>query len=184
LHEESRRDNATATVDATESSNLEELEELYLRASSPVWRTKDSVSMVSIIFVVVVIMTMCGTHGVSNSFANELLKYLSSTLLSQRNSLPNSFYHAKNTVRKMGLDYSVIHCYPEEHVLFRGDKQNLDSCPHPGCGLSRWIPGSTTVPAKVLRHFPLITGLKRMYRSQLSRNCSNGLRRTRQALKK
>jgi hypothetical protein len=47
----------------------------------------------------------------------------------------------------------------------RGELEDRDTCPKPGCGLSRWIPGSTTVPAKVLRHFPLIPRLKRMFRS-------------------
>jgi hypothetical protein len=110
-------------------------------------------------------MTMCSTHGISNAFANELLKYLSSTLLPKQNYLPNSFYHGKNKVRKMGLNYNVIHCCPTDHVLFRGEMENLNVCPHPRCGMLRWMPGSHIIPAKVLQHFPLIPRLKRMYRS-------------------
>jgi hypothetical protein len=110
-------------------------------------------------------MTMSTTHGISNAFTDELLKYLSSTLLPKGNYMPNSFYHAKMKLRKIGLQYNSIHCCPDGHVLFRGDMVNLDACPHPGCGLSRWLPGSTIVPAKVLRHFPLIPRLKRMFRS-------------------
>jgi hypothetical protein len=50
-------------------------------------------------------------------------------------------------------------------VLFQGELEDRDTCPKPECGLSHWIPGSTTVPAKVLWHFPLIPRLKRMFRS-------------------
>lgn len=122
-------------------------------------------SSVSVISAVVVLMTMCTTHGVSNAFTDELLKYLSTSLLPSDNSLLTSFYHAKNKIRKMGLNYHSIHYCPVGHVLFRGEYEDLQECPQSGCGLSRWVPGSQTVPAKVLRHFPLIPRLKRMYRS-------------------
>jgi hypothetical protein len=118
---------------------------------------------VSFIYVVVVIITMCTTHGVSNTFADELLRYLSTTLLLKQNCMPNSFYHANNAVRKMGLEYNIIHCCPSGHVLYCGEFANLNSCPHPGCGMIHWIPGSTTILAKVLRHFPLIPRLKKMF---------------------
>jgi hypothetical protein len=108
---------------------------------------------------------MCTTHGVSNAFSDELLKYLTTVLLPTENCLPSSFYQARNSIRKMGLEYNVIHCCPKDHVLFRGEHENLDHCPHAGCGLSRWVPGSQTIPAKVLRHFPHIPRLRRMFAS-------------------
>jgi hypothetical protein len=46
---------------------------------------------------------MCTMHGVSNTFTDELLKYLSTSMLPKENYLPTSFYYAKNAVRKMGL---------------------------------------------------------------------------------
>jgi hypothetical protein len=82
---------------------MKELEEFYQQVSVPVWRVNDSHNSISIISAVIVIMTMCTTHGVSNAFTDEFLKYLSTTLLPRSNSLPSSFYHAKNAVRKMGL---------------------------------------------------------------------------------
>jgi hypothetical protein len=144
---------------------MSDLEKLYRQASVPIWQSEQSRSSVSVISAIVVIMTMCTTHGVSNAFADELLRYLSTSLLPTENLLSSSFYHAKNSVRKMGLDYNVIHCCPEGHVLFCGHLQDLDSCLHPGCGKSRWIPGSTLIPAKVIRHFLLIPRLKRMFQS-------------------
>jgi hypothetical protein len=116
--------------------SIQELEELYKQASVPVWRATETVSSMSLILAEVVIMTMCTTHGVSNAFADELFKFLSSSLLPKYNSLPNSFYHAKNTIQKMGLEYSVIQCCPSRHVLFRGAYEDMDQCPHPGYGLS------------------------------------------------
>jgi hypothetical protein len=50
--------------------------------------------------------------------------------------------------------------------LYRKEYEDLDSCPEVGCGLSRFIPGSTSIPAKVIRHFPLIPRLLRMMRSE------------------
>lgn len=51
---------------------MQELEELYRKASVPIWSVNDAHSFVSFISAVVVIMTMCTTHGVSNAFADEL----------------------------------------------------------------------------------------------------------------
>jgi hypothetical protein len=134
LVEETFREGRTEEEDRSGIPNLTELENLYRSAFVPVWNTDDTVSSISIISTVVVILTMCTIHGVSNAFADELLRYLSSSLLPKGNSLPTSFYQAKTMVRKMGLDYNVIHCCPVGHVLFRGEKENLDACPHPGCG--------------------------------------------------
>jgi len=66
-------------------------------------------------------------------------------------------------VLKLGLKHEAIHCYPDGHVLFRGEKKNLVNCPHPGCGKSRYIDGSNSIPAKVLRYFPVVDQLKQMF---------------------
>ena len=64
---------------------------------------------------------------------------------------------------KLGLKHETIHCCPDRHVLFRGDKKDLTMCPHAGCGKSRYVAGSSTVPSKVLRYFLVIDQLKRMF---------------------
>jgi hypothetical protein len=86
----------TAEEDVPKVSNIEELQHLYRQASVPVWRTKDTGSPVSIISAVVVLMTMCSTHGVSNAFADELFKYLSSSLLPTQN-----FFLSHSTMGKL-----------------------------------------------------------------------------------
>ena len=50
-------------------------------------------------------------------------------------------------------------------MLYRDEYENLTSCPKSGCGLSRYIEGSESIPTRVIRHFPLITQLLCMFRS-------------------
>jgi len=48
-------------------------------------------------------------------------------------------------------------------MLFRKDLVNLDNCPK--CKESRWVDadGAKQLPKKVLRYFPLIPRLKKMF---------------------
>jgi hypothetical protein len=146
-------------VDDPEEPSIRRLEQLYAQASIPVY----SGSSVSMISTVVVLLNMCTTHGTSNTFQEELLKYLSTCLLPAGNMLPSSFDQAKNTVHKLGLSYNIIPCCQKGCMLYRNELEQLDTCPK--CGTSRYIEGSTTINAKVLRHFPLIPRLRKMYRS-------------------
>jgi hypothetical protein len=70
---------------------IEVLELLSAQASRPLYPG----SSVSLISAVVVLMTLCTTHGVSNDFVTELLHYLSEELLPEGNVLPASHYKAK-----------------------------------------------------------------------------------------
>ena len=113
-----------------EESNICQLEQLYAQASILLY-WKSSVSMIS---VVVVILNMCTTHGTSNTFQEELLKYLFTCLLPAENMLPSSFHQVKNIVKKLGLSYNIIPCCQKGCVLYRNDLQMLDTCPK--CGTS------------------------------------------------
>jgi hypothetical protein len=84
-------------------------------------------------------------------------------LLPEGNLLPSSHYAATKTIRKLGLDYNIIHACPDGCVLYEGDHAELDACPK--CLQSRWVEGTNSIPAKVIRHFPLIPQLRRMWRS-------------------
>ena len=111
----------------------------------------------------IVIMTLATVFGVSDNFLTALLTYLSGTLLPRSNSLPRTTYELKRMIRRLGLEHERIHCCPEGHVLFEGDVNGaLSSCPE--CGRSRYVQGSTSVPAAVLRYFSLIDKLKRIYK--------------------
>ena len=135
------------------------LEELYHQATTLLYRG----SKTSIVSATIVILNMCVGFGVSNNFTSKLLRYLSEELLPKGNKLPSSHYVVAKTIRKLGLDYNIIHACPDGCVLYEGDHTLLETCPH--CSKSRWVEGSNSIPAKVIRHFPLIPWLKRMWQS-------------------
>lgn len=113
--------------------------------------------------VAIVLMTMASLFSVPYTYLDELLKFLSQDLLPKSNKLPQTSYEARQMVLKLGLKHKAIHCCPDEHVLFRGEKGNLVTCPHPGCGKSRYVKGSTIVPSKVLRYFLIVDQLRQMF---------------------
>ncbi|XP_020080846.1 uncharacterized protein LOC109704510 isoform X2 [Ananas comosus] len=95
-------------------------------------------------------------------------------------SLPRSTYEAKKVIKALGLSYEKIHCCPNDCLLFLGEKANDEVC-HV-CGSSRWVikkqvdkekktqdEETNNVPikkkkaAKVLRYFPLIPRLQRLF---------------------
>ena len=92
---------------------------------------------------------------------DELFKLLKETLLPKDNILPKSFYEAKCMLMKLGLSYNSIHAYKGGCCLFRKDLADAAECPT--CHKSRYVDNSKTIPTKVLRHFPLIPRLRRMY---------------------
>ena len=64
----------------------------------------------------------------------------------------------------MGMDYNKIHACPNDCILFRKEYEQLDKCPK--CGSSRYRDDTQgeNVPAKVVRHFPIIPRIKSMFR--------------------
>ena len=93
---------------------------------------------------------------------NTLLKLLSSAF--PQSQLPESYDEAKKYLRELGLGYDKIHVCKNNCVLFRKRYAKMDVCPK--CKESRWEDkDGKCVPHKVLRHFPLILRLKRMFGS-------------------
>ncbi|XP_062100927.1 uncharacterized protein LOC133806858 [Humulus lupulus] len=84
--------------------------------------------------------------------------------------IPKSMYEVRKFLRLFDLGYEKIHVCFNDCCLFRKDKENLQECPT--CGTSRWMSDKLTkkvrhgVPAKVLRYFPIIPRLKRMFMSK------------------
>jgi len=66
---------------------------------------------VSIISATIVLVNMVVIHRVSNTYMDKLLKYLSIVLLPANNMLPSNHYEAKKLIRKLGLNYNIIHPY-------------------------------------------------------------------------
>nr|XP_043639226.1 uncharacterized protein LOC122610295 [Erigeron canadensis] len=82
--------------------------------------------------------------------------------------LPPSTYETKKIMKKVGLGYRSIHVCKNDCCLFWGkDNQDPQHCPK--CKASRWKDANTKgkkVANKVMRYFPLIPRLKRIYSSR------------------
>ena len=108
------------------------------------------------------LLNICIIFGVPNTCVDELLKLLKHDLLPKENTCPPSHYEAKKLVRKWGLSYNTIHACKNGHCLFKIELK--DAKEYPQCKESRYVPNSDSILVKVLRHFPLIPQLLRMYR--------------------
>ncbi|XP_042400964.1 uncharacterized protein LOC121990995 [Zingiber officinale] len=109
------------------------------------------------------------TNGHTDNSFNELLKILGD-MLPEKNTLPKDVYSMRKLLKPFDLGYEKIHACPNDCCLFRKELKDLDSCPK--CGSSRWKVDKVTtkvckgVPEKVLRYFPVIPRLKRMFKSE------------------
>jgi hypothetical protein len=122
-------------------------------------------STVSMLCATLLILNCCKTHGVSNMFMNELLMLLSMSILPAGNCLPKTEYEASKILSRLGLAYNMIHACPNGCCLFKGDLEDLEKCPV--CDHERYrMSGRARVPTLILRHFPLIPRLQRMYSSK------------------
>jgi hypothetical protein len=112
----------------------------------------------------ILLMNLCTMHGVSNNFSTELFALLHSHLLHVDNSLPKNYYAAKSLTTKLGLSYQSIHACEKGCILFRHQHAEAVHCPK--CGAPRYRDEERKLfPVKVLRHFPIIPRLQRMFRS-------------------
>jgi hypothetical protein len=122
-------------------------------------------STLSMLCATLLILNCCKTHSVSNMFVNELLMLLSMSILPVGNCLPKSEYEANKLLRKLGLAYNMIHACPKGCCLFNGDLEDYEQCPV--CESERYrMCGRSRIPSMILRHFPLIPQLQRMFSSK------------------
>ncbi|XP_050387516.1 uncharacterized protein LOC126803829 [Argentina anserina] len=102
----------------------------------------------------------------SNKSFDEMLRSWKK-VLPPGNLLPNSYYKCKRILKSLGLGYNKIHACKNNCMLFYKDDIERQSCRI--CHESRWEECSASMkkpkPVKVLRHFPLIPRLKRLYMS-------------------
>nr|XP_045088019.1 uncharacterized protein LOC123495193 [Aegilops tauschii subsp. strangulata] len=105
-------------------------------------------------------------YRISNAAFNAILRLLSFEF--PYSCVPGSYDEALSIIRRLGLGYVSIHVCPNNCVLFRKDLAKHDN--YPKCNASRWkdADGKKSIPEKVLRHFPLIPRLQRMFISKKS----------------
>lgn len=109
-----------------------------------------------------VMMSLQHVHGVPNAFMDELFSFLKKDVLHRDNIMPGSRYACWSYLEKIGLTFKSIHVCGRGCILFWEETANLECCSK--CGDSKYIPGSTSIPVKVMRWFPLIPRLQKMYR--------------------
>ncbi|XP_075086280.1 uncharacterized protein LOC142168991 [Nicotiana tabacum] len=110
-------------------------------------------------------------HGWSNASFTSLLELLKEAM--PKLNIPLSYNNAKSMVKDLDLNYEKIDAYPNDCMQFRNEHKADKYCRV--CGASRYIkypevdsevePSKKAhrVPAKILRHFPLIHRLKRLF---------------------
>ena len=113
--------------------------------------------------------------GLSNKIFSSLPEFISQ-LLPEDTHIPVNTYEVKKYLRDMGLGYEKIPACRNDYMLFWKDNKELDSCTV--CGQFKWndtipldedgqpISLSKKCPVKVLRWFPLIPRLQRLFMSQ------------------
>ncbi|XP_052118636.1 uncharacterized protein LOC110280298 [Arachis duranensis] len=120
------------------------------------------------------IKCMC---GVSNKAFGLILELLGDAFEHAR--IPNTLHDAKTIIRKLGIEYKKIDVCPNDCMLYTGSDHDLSRCKR--CGASRWkqktrknsivkinaVVKKNGKPqaAKVLRYFPLIPRLQRLFMS-------------------
>jgi hypothetical protein len=113
-----------------------------------------------------ILLNILREGGVSNVVISEVFAELHCAILPQPNTLPDNEYEASDVLRRLGLSFQSIHACPNGCVLFRGVHKDAMVCPD--CRSMRMVRrGSSMVPQRVLRYFPIIPRLKRMFRSPL-----------------
>jgi len=134
----------------------------YLRkACQPLYSGAKS----SMLATTLLLMNVCKVHGVSNKFVDELLALLHKHLLPLDNCLPPTMYAAKTLTSKVGLKYNNIDACVNGCVLFRKEYATLETCPKCGSALFKAY-GKSNVAVKIVRHFPLVPRLLRIFRAR------------------
>ncbi|XP_042426096.1 uncharacterized protein LOC122013955 [Zingiber officinale] len=143
-----------------------EFADLLVDAETPLFPSCTTYTKLSAI---VTLYNYKSTNGHTDNSFNELLKILGD-MLPEKNTLPKDVYSMRKLLKPFDLGYEKIHACPNDCCLFRKELKDLDSCPK--CGSSRWKVDKVTtkvckgVPEKVLRYFPVIPRLKRMFKSE------------------
>ncbi|XP_018462951.1 uncharacterized protein LOC108834087 [Raphanus sativus] len=135
-------------------------------AKTPLYPTCSSHSKLS---AVVSLFRIKSQNWWSDKSFDDLLQTLPN-MLPEDNVLHTSTYDVKKFLKYFYMGYQKIHACVNDCCLFRKKLKKAERCPK--CKASRWKTNMHTgevkksVPQKVLRYFPLIPRLKRMFRSE------------------
>ena len=110
----------------------------------------------------IIFMSLCTLFSISHHCLDEILTFLKYDVLPEENNCPKGSYEMKSVLKNLGLSHEMIHCCECGRTLYWKDKSDLVECPF--CQKSRYIPGSNSMPVRVLRFFSLIRRLRRIFR--------------------
>ncbi|XP_039145533.1 uncharacterized protein LOC120282747 [Dioscorea cayenensis subsp. rotundata] len=141
----------------------DEFHELSNDGQQPLYEGCANYSKLSFILKLYHIKCLCGMSDKAMTMILELLHDAFPHI-----KIPSSFYDAKKTITKLGLNYEKIHACPNNCMLYWGNEEDEDRQNFKICNTSRWKEskgGSDSlsngnkarrkIPAKVVRYFPL-----------------------------
>nr|XP_027189367.1 uncharacterized protein LOC113786234 [Cicer arietinum] len=151
--------------------------ELSREGEKPLYEGCVKYSRLSFLVKLYHIKCLCGMTNKAMTMVLELLKDAFEFA-----NIPNSFYEAKKTITKLGLNYEKIPVCPNNCMLYWGNKEDEEKETCKICNTSKWkskakvgavgVSGDGNnrkkVPAKVLRYFPLKPRLQRLFLSSKS----------------
>ncbi|GJZ71208.1 hypothetical protein Tco_0635059 [Tanacetum coccineum] len=165
-HNEPTQEDIGETSNEPTQATRNEFEELYSSANEALYPGCDHVTRLDFMAK----FTYFKVKGkLTDSIFNEMLEWLQYALPESKGyKFPPSYYAIKKTFKTIGLGYESIHACEHDCCLFRGEvNKDLQFCPV--CNTSRWKDSDTPgkkVPRKVLRYFPIIPRLQRLYKSR------------------
>ncbi|GJY45091.1 hypothetical protein Tco_0433304 [Tanacetum coccineum] len=141
-----------------------EFDDLYASANEELYTSYDYVTRLNFMAK----FTYFKVKGkLTDSIFNEMLEFFQHVFPTMKGyKLPPSYYAIKKTFKMIGLGYESIRACVNDCFFFRGDN-NKDVHFCPVCKMSRWKDSNTPgkkAPKKVLRYFPIIPRLQRLYK--------------------
>jgi hypothetical protein len=153
-------------TETQERNEAKEFYELTREGEQPLYEGCTKYSRLSFLVKLYHIKCLCGLSDKSMTMIFELLKDAFEFA-----KIPSSFYEAKKTITKLGLNYVKIPACPNNCMLYWGEDEERETCKK--CNTSKWKSKAKDsdgnkqkkVPAKVLRYFPLKPRLQRLFLS-------------------
>ncbi|XP_021866163.2 uncharacterized protein [Spinacia oleracea] len=176
MHEELNFDCEEDDEFPPNNTNEEEAKYKRLRETSDEGLYEGYTTFSKLSFLLHLFHLKCMLHWSATSF-NKFLEPLLNPF-SNMKEFPSSYYEGMKIMKDLGLGYEKIHACPNDCMLYWGDIAEKSECHI--CHTSRWKnvkenegeisenfkeTGKKGVPAKVMRYFPLIPRLKRLYMS-------------------
>ncbi|XP_074361097.1 uncharacterized protein LOC141701312 [Apium graveolens] len=111
-------------------------------------------------------------HGCSNKGFDELLELIGS-VLPEKHNLPETYYDVKKMISGLNMGYEKIDACENDCMLFYKENSKKTCCDicHKGRYKDRKDNQKKLIPRKILRYFPLIPRLQRLYMSEQTAKC-------------